>query len=144
MKPSAFLCNEDIIYADIDDCTPDPCQNGAMCVDRINDYVCVCPAGYTDKQCQTGNDFHCILLFSTGKFFLHFPLISSKPMIDINNLSSFSDFHYLLFFVYQSTDFPWSCLNLYSSSSSLRFSSVHLSECVWFLSHLLTFVLLIF
>ena len=49
---------ESVIYmllfvTDIDDCTPDPCMNGATCVDQVNDYTCNCVDGYTDKNCQT-------------------------------------------------------------------------------------------
>ena len=43
-----------ILLTDIDDCSPDPCQNGAACTDGVNTYTCVCLAGYTGMNCETG------------------------------------------------------------------------------------------
>lgn len=40
--------------ADYDECSPDPCQNGATCVDGINDYTCTCLPGYSSKTCGVG------------------------------------------------------------------------------------------
>ena len=39
---------------DIDDCSPDPCMNGATCMDGIDSYTCACVAGYTGDNCSTG------------------------------------------------------------------------------------------
>jgi len=33
-----------------------PCRNGATCVDLINDYQCVCSAGYTGHDCEINID----------------------------------------------------------------------------------------
>ena len=42
--------------SDIDDCSnPNTCQNGGTCHDLVNDYMCICVPGYTDKNCSTGN-----------------------------------------------------------------------------------------
>ena len=42
--------------SDIDDCSnPNTCQNGGTCHDLVNDYMCNCVPGYTDKNCSTGN-----------------------------------------------------------------------------------------
>lgn len=32
-----------------DDCLLNQCQNGGTCVDRIADFDCICPPGYTGK-----------------------------------------------------------------------------------------------
>jgi len=32
---------------DIDDCSPNRCQNGGTCTDMIGRYQCTCTAGYT-------------------------------------------------------------------------------------------------
>jgi hypothetical protein len=37
---------------DVDYCSPNPCQNGAACVDGTLDYACFCPAGTTGKNCE--------------------------------------------------------------------------------------------
>ncbi|XP_052224816.1 CUB and sushi domain-containing protein 3-like [Dreissena polymorpha] len=38
---------------DINECSPNPCQNGATCAHSINNYTCTCVAGYTGRNCQT-------------------------------------------------------------------------------------------
>ena len=43
------------IIADHDDCLPDPCQNGAICQDQINDYTCECSPGWEGKNCEISN-----------------------------------------------------------------------------------------
>ena len=40
--------------SDIDDCTPDPCMNGATCVNGVDSFNCTCAAGYTGNTCETG------------------------------------------------------------------------------------------
>ncbi|NWI06636.1 FA9 factor, partial [Tichodroma muraria] len=42
-----------------DQCSPNPCKNGAVCKDGINSYVCWCPAGYEGKNCEI--DFTCAI-----------------------------------------------------------------------------------
>ena len=33
-------------FADIDECVPAPCKNGATCVDLVGGYRCDCVAGH--------------------------------------------------------------------------------------------------
>ena len=40
------------IFADVDECASHPCQNGATCIDEINDYSCDCAAGFTGEDCE--------------------------------------------------------------------------------------------
>ena len=35
-----------------DECDPDPCQNGASCVDDIGSYRCECADGFTGLNCE--------------------------------------------------------------------------------------------
>ena len=42
-----------ILLLDIDDCSPNPCQNSGTCDDLVNDYNCTCVVGYTGKSCET-------------------------------------------------------------------------------------------
>ena len=46
--------NLHFLLIDIDDCNPDPCQNGGTCTDGVNSYTCTCAPGYTDGDCSTG------------------------------------------------------------------------------------------
>lgn len=40
----------------VDDCATNPCQNGGSCVDKVNGFKCICPAGYAGPLCQTDID----------------------------------------------------------------------------------------
>jgi hypothetical protein len=37
----------------INECSPNPCQNGGSCTDGVNSYTCNCVGGYTGTNCQT-------------------------------------------------------------------------------------------
>ena len=58
----------DDIFLDTDECTGDPCINGATCVDAVNSYSCDCVAGYTGEYCEIGRCYirdkvlHCLYL----------------------------------------------------------------------------------
>ena len=39
-----------------DRCSPNPCGNGAHCVDRINDYECLCTPGFAGPTCTEDVD----------------------------------------------------------------------------------------
>ena len=41
---------------DTDDCAQRPCQNGATCMDCMDDYNCTRVAGFTRKNCSLGNN----------------------------------------------------------------------------------------
>ena len=41
---------------DIDECSSDPCENGATCQDEVNQYSCLCAGGYTGTHCETEID----------------------------------------------------------------------------------------
>ena len=47
------------VFLDIDDCHPNPCQNGGTCTDKPNGYYCKCAAGYTGRNCSEGNNLEC-------------------------------------------------------------------------------------
>ena len=49
---------------DIDECASDPCQNGGICLDRINmikGYTCRCTPGWTGPNCERRKKTTCIL-----------------------------------------------------------------------------------
>jgi len=41
---------------DIDDCDPNPCDNGGNCTDGINSFICHCVDGFTGENCETDID----------------------------------------------------------------------------------------
>ena len=46
-------------FSDIDECltVPNPCENGATCVDNDGSYTCTCLAGYEGPNCQDSKIF---------------------------------------------------------------------------------------
>ncbi|NWR93944.1 FA7 factor, partial [Furnarius figulus] len=42
------------IYSDPNQCDSNPCQNGGICDDQFQDYVCRCPVEYEGKSCEKG------------------------------------------------------------------------------------------
>ena len=40
------------LFLDIDDCSPNPCQNGGTCEDLVNGFNCQCVPGFVGKQCD--------------------------------------------------------------------------------------------
>ena len=45
-----YVCS--FFYSDINECSPNPCQNGGICTDAINDYICTCPFVYFGTNCE--------------------------------------------------------------------------------------------
>ncbi|XP_078614102.1 sushi, nidogen and EGF-like domain-containing protein 1 [Branchiostoma floridae x Branchiostoma japonicum] len=37
---------------DLDDCRPNPCQNGGTCLDQVDDFACLCRHPYDGKTCD--------------------------------------------------------------------------------------------
>ena len=71
------------LFSDIDDCSPDPCQNNATCVDGVNDYTCNCTAGYDGKNCSQSKLNH----------FPPLPTITREHNYLVMNLPSFIAFN---------------------------------------------------
>ena len=46
--------------SDHDDCAPDPCQHGGVCVDQVEDFICQCPGGWKGKRCHLSKCGHLI------------------------------------------------------------------------------------
>lgn len=39
---------------DVDECDPNPCVNGASCLDGLGSYTCRCLPGFNGTRCETG------------------------------------------------------------------------------------------
>lgn len=46
---------------EINECDSHPCLNKGSCVDSLGKYRCICPLGYTGKNCQVGGNFLSVL-----------------------------------------------------------------------------------
>ena len=40
------------MFADVDECSSSPCQNGGTCIDAVNSYTCDCVDGWTGTNCE--------------------------------------------------------------------------------------------
>ena len=52
-----YTCEQLYYYTlllDTEECTSNPCKNGATCDDAVNMYTCTCAAGYEGDHCETG------------------------------------------------------------------------------------------
>ena len=44
-----------ILYvSDVNECTANPCQNGANCSNTVGAYQCMCTEGWTGEVCSQG------------------------------------------------------------------------------------------
>ena len=43
-------------YTDVNECSSNPCQNGASCSDSVDFYNCTCLPGYEGVNCETGKN----------------------------------------------------------------------------------------
>ena len=41
---------------DVDECEPDPCQNGGTCTDGIASFTCTCAPGFSGPTCETSDE----------------------------------------------------------------------------------------
>lgn len=45
-------------FIDIDDCSPNPCQNNGVCTDGVNTYTCDCGTGYEGRNCDNSKKYY--------------------------------------------------------------------------------------
>ena len=51
------------IIIDGNECSPNPCRNGARCTDRFSNYTCTCKRGTSGRTCRTRDYYRGILKF---------------------------------------------------------------------------------
>ena len=52
----SYLSKCAIVIVDINECSiHPPCENGAICIDSVDGSTCACAAGYTGKNCESGD-----------------------------------------------------------------------------------------
>ena len=44
-----FVC---LCGTDIDDCDPNPCENGGVCVDQVAGFLCNCTIHHSGDRCE--------------------------------------------------------------------------------------------
>ena len=52
-----------IIFSEINECIPDPCQNKATCTNLVNDYNCTCVLGFNGTNCENSMSHYMSCLF---------------------------------------------------------------------------------
>ena len=75
-----FYCHLNWIHvSDINECTENPCKNGATCVNLKGSYRCNCKSGYIGKNCETG------MGLSISLFRICYSILGATLLNPINN-----------------------------------------------------------
>lgn len=51
-----------IYFSDINECSSNPCLNGATCINQPNSYTCLCAPGWIGDTCMDGESLHFFIL----------------------------------------------------------------------------------
>lgn len=46
-----------VFLTDLNECSPNPCRNGGICLDGDGDFTCECPSGWTGKQSNASKQY---------------------------------------------------------------------------------------
>ena len=53
------------MFADVDECSSSPCQNGGTCIDAVNSYTCDCVDGFEGSNCAASKIYLDILHYTS-------------------------------------------------------------------------------
>ena len=70
-------------FADVDECSSNPCRNGGVCNNLANRFTCDCPPGWEDMTCERGR---CSFVLGTTKNFR--PNARDPPRTRLNTTTS--------------------------------------------------------
>ena len=52
-----------ITVLDMNDCSPNPCQNGGICTYKVAGFTCECTAGYNGDNCENSKfTYKCVII----------------------------------------------------------------------------------
>ena len=58
-------CNFLGLPSDVNECSANPCKNGAKCTNNHGDYKCTCDNRFTGKNCDQGMCIQCLAIEGT-------------------------------------------------------------------------------
>ena len=142
LKRPMHICH---LNADIDECSSNPCLNGATCTDAVNSYTCGCVAGYTGTHCETGssltlktNNLLCPSMLYTKQLVEALcrhdtKIYSSEPMLgeyrDVNK-SFFMTIHYMVLLPPDYRGMVWHLRNANLTKDSIASREPKISKTV--------------
>ena len=44
------------LFVDFNECSSQPCSNGATCIDGLSGFICICRAGFDGPRCLEDSD----------------------------------------------------------------------------------------
>ena len=48
-----IFCSSPPLTTDVDECASDPCMNGGVCINGVNQFYCSCPNAFAGDTCET-------------------------------------------------------------------------------------------
>ena len=81
-----------LVSVDINECASNPCQNGGVCSDLVNGFVCTCAGQYIGTLCEIGKINKGLMCFTCGSLLLLTEPNITFPCSDVFMSSNCSEF----------------------------------------------------